>query len=500
MSLPREDREMKFLPELYALNNADVVVAIGGENPDQLYTHYQSNGRYEIRFPNSNQYINLEDVFYSSGGHFLLVGWADRRILGEFKLTVEVGYVCFDIINQDFCWHSRPDVNTVIGGSNLNAGFICLVQLSNLTLSSRVTIRLGALILHFNEAARWLSPDNFLNRALGAACAIADKPIGIGLESANFLFPAFHSIWNEYRSSLNYVKVFDNSVSVSIRRSIVIVQHRQADFLLEQLGELSRIGLPDDAEILLVGNELENAVTLCDNLTAYCLVNKVNIRMFLCSGNSGFSAANNFAATVALGETLFFMNPDIFPSPTQSADEFKEFWSAPLENELTGHLLYYGTGSIMHSGMFATYDLAFDPTTASHNKALRIEHLGKDLRWHIEDVTCPIKASSDLTVGKSILASAALWKINKDLFVRSGGFSTDYIFAYYEDADYCMRFLTMGGRIVVDPSSRWIHLEGAGKPMSSTKRCFMWLNRALFTQRFGDSTLLVEPIDSMTLI
>jgi GT2 family glycosyltransferase len=63
------------------------------------------------------------------------------------------------------------------------------------------------------------------------------------------------------------------------------------------------------------------------------------------------------------------------------------------------------------------------------------------------------------------IPSAALWKIRKKQFAKMGGLSTDYIYAYYEDAALGLDALAEGVRVTIDTSARWIHMEGVGKSM-----------------------------------
>ena len=93
---------------------------------------------------------------------------------------------------------------------------------------------------------------------------------------------------------------------------------------------------------------------------------------------------------------------------------------------------------------------------------------------------------------RPVLTTAALWKMRKSVFEKMGGLSTDYLFAYYEDADFCLRLLQAGHEIKIDETARWIHMEGVSKPKPPYMRAFMWLNRALFTRRFRDSDLVAS--------
>jgi len=75
--------------------------------------------------------------------------------------------------------------------------------------------------------------------------------------------------------------------------------------------------------------------------------------------------------------------------------------------------------------------------------------------------------------------------VSRALFEELGGFSGDYVFAYYEDADFCLRAAAAGADVLCDPALRFIHLEGRGSgpgtpgPVAGA----MLFNRCLFTDR-----------------
>ena len=98
------------------------------------------------------------------------------------------------------------------------------------------------------------------------------------------------------------------------------------------------------------------------------------------------------------------------------------------------------------------------------------------------------------------IPSAALWKIRKKQFAKMGGLSTDYIYAYYEDAAFGLEALKAGVPVTIDTSARWIHMEGVGKSMPPHVRSFLWLNRAHFSQTYADTPHVVDTLMDHSLL
>jgi len=162
--------------------------------------------------------------------------------------------------------------------------------------------------------------------------------------------------------------------------------------------------------------------------------------------------------------------------------------------------MYYGDGMLMHSGMFTVSDPTFDRHSGATSVILRVEHFGKGLSHSINEDSAALARALDGVRGDKLLVSAALWKIGRDLFFDLGGLSTDYLFAYYEDADFCLRLRERGVPVLLDTEARWIHMEGVGRATPPSMRAFMWLNRCFFTERFRNSPLVVAAADEMDLL
>jgi GT2 family glycosyltransferase len=479
-----------FLGAAYVKDNADVAETYGNADAATLEAHFDRYGRHENRGIWQHDYCNFDTVTACENGVFFMSGWADRRIVASLKIAIEIGYVRHELGEIDACWYHRGDVSTLTGDDDRPAGFMALIRVPDIALHSRVRVLINGQEAFSEKSMRWRSVGHFLTQVLGACAVLSDQPIGATLECAERLQPGFDALWSEFLDGVRFVPALEHGAGdAPVRQSIIVVLHRTAAMLLPQLEGLAGVLAAGDTEIIVVGNALTDSARLVARLRGFCQIHDIRLRLYLCSDNAGFSAANNFGAEVARGETLIFMNPDVFP-PETDPDRALAFLTGDPGDGLTGALLYYGDGLLMHSGMYVARDLAFDPRRGRSDPVLRVEHYGKGLSHVIDDDSASIEPVMAPIRDRKLLVTAALWKIRKSLFDKMGGLSTDYLFAYYEDADFCLRLLQAGHPVRIDEAARWIHMEGVGKAKPPHVRSFMWLNRALFTRRFAGSDLV----------
>lgn len=484
-------RSVEFLHEAYAKDNGDVAQSFGQNDARALKDHFDRYGRHESRGVKQQDYINIEGVVCCDDGHFFIAGWADRRIVPKMDITIEVGYLRHMLGQVDACWYQRGDVTKRTGDSTRPGGFGVMIHVPDLPLHSHVRVLINGQLAFEEKAMRWRSVDQFLSQTLTSCAAMADQPVGSSLGAAEKMYAAFQKPWQHFLDGITFAQAFEHRGDDPVEQSIIIAIYQKADMLIAQLETLAEMLKSTATEVIVVGNDLREAPRIVDQLNGFCQIHDIRLRLFLCSGNSGFSAANNFGADVARGETLIFMNPDIFP-PEDTPETALAFVTSDPGDGLTGALLYYGDGLLMHSGMYVASDLAVDAQRGRSEPVLRVEHFGKGLGHFIDDDKALLEPVMAPIRDRKLLVTAALWKIRKSLFVDMGGLSTDYLFAYYEDADFCLRLLEAGHPIRVDETARWIHMEGVGKANPPFVRSFMWLNRGLFTRRFAESDLVSD--------
>lgn len=481
----------------YASDNPDLASSFGQDDDVSLTDHFFRHGVREMRGINPEDYMRLEAVICSQKGHIYLAGWADRRIIQDFHVSIEIGYMRYDFDEIDICWYHRPDVSVVTGDDLSANGFLAMCQIPEPVLHARMLVYINNRPVYHTGQARFSSVDRFLQQALAACAVLADKPVGTSLGHAQTLLEPFRNLWQDVLRQMTFTCAFQHRGNDPVERSIIITIYRKADMLLMQLQALAQFLSTTETEVVVVGNDLQGTGLLVEQLKAFSQIHDIRLSLHVCSGNSGFSAGNNHGAQVARGDVLIFMNPDVFPPAHEPQQAFAFLEGDPGE-ALHGALLYYGDGLLMHSGMYTTGDLVFDERTGESHTVLRVEHFGKGLSHHIEDAA--LDGVMDACAGQPVLVSAALWKIRKSTFFALGGLPTDYIFAYYEDADFCLKALAAGHAVVVDETSRWIHMEGVGKATPPAVRSFMWLNRALYSRRFADSPFVVGVTEDLSLL
>lgn len=93
--------------------------------------------------------------------------------------------------------------------------------------------------------------------------------------------------------------------------------------------------------------------------------------------------------------------------------------------------------------------------------------------------------------------------VERNWFERLGGFSEDYLFGHYEDADLCLRSLDAGVPVWVHDIPMW-HLEGRGSKRLPAHEGATIVNRWLFSRswvdRIADGLHGPEPIRDLRLI
>ena len=477
-----------FLYRNYAEANPDLAELYGNDDEVALREHYEKYGAAERRGVNLEDYLRVEKVLLSEEGHICISGWADRRMADSIAVTLVVGYTMYEFgeLRDRFCWYHRQDVAEVIGDFERPSGYLFLAQIPDFRMHSEVMVLVNGKKYYESKAMRWMSVQSFMSDALSTCAVLADRPVGTTMPLTEKLAPGFSQVWTSYLDRLSFTKLYETGAERAVDRSIVITLYRDTTMLLSQLETLAPALAAQPVEVVVVANDYTGETHLLTaQLAAFSQLHDICLSVHLCSGNSGFSAGNNYGAGVARGETLIFMNPDIFPPEGQEDQAFAFLTGDPGEG-LDGALLYYGDGSLMHSGMYTTSDQAVDARQGFAEPVMRVEHYGKGLSLHVDDDDATTEAALADVPERGILVTAALWRIRKAVFQEMGGLPTDYIIAYYEDADFCIKMLEAGRPVRLD-RSRWIHMEGVGKPKPAMLRTVMWLNRAFYSRRFAAS-------------
>jgi len=234
-----------------------------------------------------------------------------------------------------------------------------------------------------------------------------------------------------------------------------------------------------EIEFIYVSNSPELAETLQKEARIAERVYGLSVTLVTLPGNAGFSAANNAAARAARSGRLVFVNPDVFPRDDGWAGRHADILQgAPAQHTmLFGAPLHYDDGSLMHGGMYFEVDRGLSVTAGGVRTVplIRVEHYGKGAPAWSDAHTRP-RAVPAVT-GAFISADRA-W------FERLGGFTGEYVFGHYEDADLCLKSLQHGVPAWLHDIRFW-HLEGKGSVRRPAHEGGSLVNRWHFTRTWG---------------
>jgi O-antigen biosynthesis protein len=182
--------------------------------------------------------------------------------------------------------------------------------------------------------------------------------------------------------------------------------------------------------------------------------------------NLGFVKSCNRGAARARGEFLFFLNNDTLVRPGWLDALVKTFAQVPRVG-VVGSKLLFGDGSLQEVGGI-------------------VWRMGDAWNWGrhgdpAEPRHCYLR-DTDYVSGAALM-------IRKTLFDDLGGFDVHFAPAYYEDTDLCFRVRQAGWRVVVQPQSVVVHLEGLTSGTSVTgggMKQYQAVNHRKFYERWKD--------------
>jgi O-antigen biosynthesis protein len=189
-----------------------------------------------------------------------------------------------------------------------------------------------------------------------------------------------------------------------------------------------------------------------------------SVRVLRNERNLGFVGSCNRGAEAARGEFVFFLNNDTLVRPGW-LDELVRTFDDVAGVGIAGSKLLFGDGSLQEVGGIV-WRLADAWNWGRHANA-------EEPRF------CYLR-DADYVSGAALM-------IRTGLFRELGGFDTHFAPAYYEDTDLCFRVREQGLRVVVQPLSAVVHLEGqtAGTSVAgSGMKRYQAVNHRKFLQRW----------------
>jgi GT2 family glycosyltransferase len=179
--------------------------------------------------------------------------------------------------------------------------------------------------------------------------------------------------------------------------------------------------------------------------------------------NSGFVLSCNKGAATACGQYIWFLNNDTLVTPGSLDALVSTFLEFP-DAGLVGSKLIYPDGKLQEAGGIIWKD-------ASGGNYGRADDPEKPEYCYLRDV--------DWCSGASIM-------IPNVLFHELGGFDARYVPAYYEDVDLAFTVRKAGKRVLLQPLSRIVHVEGvsSGTDVQKGVKSFQQINKDKFYQKW----------------
>ena len=245
--------------------------------------------------------------------------------------------------------------------------------------------------------------------------------------------------------------------------SVIIPVHNQFSYTYNCLKSVLAAPSVRSFEIIIVDDWSDDETLLAS------LVFAGDVRIVRNTKNLGFVRTCNAGAALARGKYLFFLNNDTLVKEGW-LDELVETFEQVPNVGIAGSKLLFADGKLQEAGGI-------------------IWRLGDGWNWGRN--RDPSEPSFSFLRDADWVSGAALM-IERTMFEELGGFDEYYAPAYYEDTDLAFRVRARGKRVVVQPASEIVHLEGvsAGTDTSGPgMKRFQVINHAKFYRRWKDTLL-----------
>jgi GT2 family glycosyltransferase len=435
--------------------------------------------------------LTVEAVLVSDAGGLLVVGWLDDADvpLDYFRVTAAGWYYTFDL--SSVVRFRRRDVEAAIGSSRVHGfGFLAFAFLTDgLDVSGGCELMVGLQgVGHSttpctprrvadtelrNVILSYVAEVEFFGNRQIEAMRFLDRSIGRQIIDHNL------HITREVIAGA-FVERFGQPAG-PLRGSVVVCLYGKPEYLFLQNAMFSGCAGFEDYELIYVSNSPDMAERLLKEAKAAEQIYGLPQSVILLPGNAGFGAANNVAVGHAQSDRILIVNPDVFPRDRDWARKHSQAVAdlPTSQTRLFGVPLYYDDGSLMHGGMYFEFDtgVSLDAGRVSQRQLLRVEHYGKGAPTWATRFTAPRPVPA---------VTGAFMSVDRGWYEKLGGFTEDYVFGHYEDADLCLKSIQAGTVPWIHDIRLW-HLEGQGSHRLPVHEGGSLVNRWLFTNTWSEA-------------
>lgn len=245
--------------------------------------------------------------------------------------------------------------------------------------------------------------------------------------------------------------------------SVIIPVHNKFSVTYDCLNSI-QLALPKRSfEIIIVDDCSDDETILAS------LVLSGAVQVLRNANNLGFVRTCNAGAAAAKGQYLLFLNNDTLVKDGW-LDELVETFEQVPNIGIAGSKLLFNDGKLQEAGGI-------------------IWRLGDGWNWgrgrDPEEPGFSYLRDADWVSGAALMIEA-------DVFQSLGGFDPVFAPGYYEDTDLAFRVRALGKRVVMQPASEIIHLEGVSSGTDTSgpgMKRFQVINHAKFYKRWKDTLL-----------
>ena len=239
------------------------------------------------------------------------------------------------------------------------------------------------------------------------------------------------------------------------RVSILLVLYNQAPLTLLCLESILQFA-PMPFELVVIDNASSDE--------SEAMMKKVrNITLVRNEENLGFVLAVNQGARLCRGKYTLLLNNDALLHRDSIEAAVKALEETPDAGAVGGRILLLD-GSLQEAGSFIFSDGSC---------------LGYGRHQAPESPEFMFRREVDYCSGAFLLFSTALFR-------DMGGFDTDYVPAYYEDSDFCVRLQEAGLKVIYEPAAVITHYEFASSGGQTKASELQTRHRAVLCRKHGD--------------
>lgn len=241
-----------------------------------------------------------------------------------------------------------------------------------------------------------------------------------------------------------------------VKISVIIVAYINSEVLVKTLKSIEKYNdIGSDLEVIVVDNSPENK-----RVNLAIVENECKFDKYIPADNKGFGAGNNLGASVASGDVLAFLNPDIILiQPIFSS--IKRHFESDKNLALLGCKLLY-------ENLTPAFSFYYDYKTSILSK------------WMIK-----LWNKLNCYNPQNMYIAGADLIIRRETFVSIGRFDEN-IFMYYEEPDLIRRIKRIpSAKIIFDKSIKMIHLERKGSPLSAKMMEYELESSVYYAKKYG---------------